>query len=126
MAAVPVANKTSAEKKKVIILLGAGERLLYDCTLPRAYRGDASGVVGLTTALNIQRQGNYRVTVVSEIIPSDPSSIKYTSRWAVGYIRLLINHDGTHSLSRGQTMYIILLTTPNSMVNSLSLVKHFF
>jgi len=36
----------------------------------------------LTTALSIQLQGNYVVTVVSEIIPSDPSSIKYTSRWA--------------------------------------------
>ena len=83
-----VANEISVEKKKVIIVLGAGERLLYDCNLPRAYRGDASlaGVVGLTTALNIQRQGNYKVTVVSEIIPSDPSSIKYTSRWAVGCI----------------------------------------
>jgi D-aspartate oxidase/D-amino-acid oxidase len=36
----------------------------------------------LTTALKIQLQGNYAVTVVSEIVPGDPSSIKYTSRWA--------------------------------------------
>ena len=80
-----VASETSVEKKKVIVL-GAGERLLCDCTLLRAYRVNASGVVGLTTALNIQRQGNYSVTVISEIIPSDPYSIKYTSKWAVGCI----------------------------------------
>jgi len=30
------------------------------------------------------------VTVVSEIMPNDPASIKYTSRWAVGCISLLI------------------------------------
>ena len=45
---------------------------------------DALGVVGLTAALKIQLHGNYRVTVISEIIPSDSKSIKYTSRWAVG------------------------------------------
>ena len=82
----PVANETSVEKKKVIVL-GAGERPLWDCILPRAYQVDhASGVVGLTTALKIQLQGNYTVTVISEVIPGDPSSIKYTSRWAVGYV----------------------------------------
>ena len=81
----PVANEPSVKKKNIIVL-GAGERPLRDCTLPRAYQIDASGVVGLTTALRIQVQGNYMVTVVSEIIPSDPSSIKYTSRWAVGCI----------------------------------------
>ena len=81
----PVANEPSVKKKNIIVL-GAGERPLRDCTLPQAYQIDASGVVGLTTALRIQVQGNYMVTVVSEIIPSDPSSIKYTSRWAVGCI----------------------------------------
>ena len=81
----PVVNETSVGKKKIIVL-GAGERPLCDCTLPRSYQVDATGVVGLTTALRIQVQGNYMVTVVSDIIPSDPSSIKYTSRWAVGYI----------------------------------------
>ena len=80
-----VASETTVAKKKVTVL-GAGERLLCDCTLPRAYRVDASGVVGLTTALNIQLQGNYSVTIIAEIMPSDPSSIKYTSRWAVGCI----------------------------------------
>ena len=81
----PVANETSVEKKRIIVL-GAGERALCDCTIPRSYQVDAPGVVGLTTALRIQVQGNYTVTIVSEIIPSDPSSIKYTSRWAVSCI----------------------------------------
>ena len=81
----PVANETSVEKKKVIVL-GAGERPLCDLYPSTSLSVDASGVVGLTTALNIQLQGKYMVTVVSEIIPSDPSSIKYTSRWAVGCI----------------------------------------
>ena len=81
----PVANENSVEKKKIIVL-GAGEHPFCDSTLPRAYQVDASGVVGLTTALKLQLQRNYMVTVVSEIIPGDPSSIKYTSRWAVGYI----------------------------------------
>ena len=88
----PVANDTSVEKKKKIIVLGAGERPLCDCTLPRADQVDVlSGVVGLTTALKIQQQGKYAVTIVSEILPSDPLSIKYTSCWAVGCIRLPIN-----------------------------------
>ena len=86
----PVANEASVEKKSITVL-GAGERPLRDFTLRRAYQVDASGVVGLTTALKIQLQGNYLVTVVSEILPNDPSSIKYTSRWAVGCILLLIN-----------------------------------
>jgi len=56
------AIETSVDKKEVIVL--------------------GAGVVGLTTALIIQLQGNYRVTVISEIIPGDPKSIRYTSSWA--------------------------------------------
>ncbi|KAF7323833.1 Nuclear export factor [Mycena kentingensis (nom. inval.)] len=41
-----------------------------------------AGVVGLTTALHIQEQGGYHVTLLAEIFPSDPKSIKYTSHWA--------------------------------------------
>ena len=41
------------------------------------------GVVGLTTALKLQQQGTYQVTIVSEVLPSDPKTIRYTSRWAV-------------------------------------------
>ncbi|KAJ7218306.1 D-amino-acid oxidase [Mycena rebaudengoi] len=41
-----------------------------------------AGVVGLTTALRIQEKGGYQVTIVAEVLPSDPKSIKYTSHWA--------------------------------------------
>ncbi|KAJ7442514.1 D-amino-acid oxidase [Mycena galericulata] len=41
-----------------------------------------AGVVGLTTALRVQEKGGYQVTIVAEILPSDPKNIKYTSHWA--------------------------------------------
>jgi len=41
-----------------------------------------AGVVGLTTALKIQEQGTYRVTIVAETFPTDPKSSRYTSHWA--------------------------------------------
>jgi hypothetical protein len=42
-----------------------------------------TGVIGLTTALKIQEQGDYKVTIVAETLPSDPKSVLYTSHWAV-------------------------------------------
>ncbi|KAA1473001.1 FAD dependent oxidoreductase [Dentipellis sp. KUC8613] len=41
-----------------------------------------AGVVGLTTALKIQEEEGYTVTIVAETLPTDPKSIKYTSHWA--------------------------------------------
>ncbi|KAF7300704.1 Nuclear export factor [Mycena chlorophos] len=41
-----------------------------------------AGVVGLTTALRVQERGQYQVTIIAEILPSDPKNIKYTSHWA--------------------------------------------
>ncbi|KAJ7669024.1 D-amino-acid oxidase [Mycena rosella] len=41
-----------------------------------------AGVVGLTTAVHIQERGGYHVSVLAEILPSDPKNIKYTSHWA--------------------------------------------
>ncbi|KAH8102276.1 D-amino-acid oxidase [Cristinia sonorae] len=41
-----------------------------------------AGVVGLTTAVKIQEQGGYNVTIVAETFPSDPKTIRYTSLWA--------------------------------------------
>lgn len=41
-----------------------------------------AGVVGLTTALRIQESGKYAVTIIAEVLPSDPKTIKYTSHWA--------------------------------------------
>ncbi|KAL1743018.1 FAD dependent oxidoreductase [Schizophyllum fasciatum] len=41
-----------------------------------------AGVIGLTTALKLQEKGGYAVTIVAELFPGDPLSIKYTSNWA--------------------------------------------
>ncbi|TEB19203.1 D-amino-acid oxidase [Coprinellus micaceus] len=41
-----------------------------------------AGVIGLTTALKIQETGRYNVTIIAEILPSDPKNIKYASQWA--------------------------------------------
>ena len=43
------------------------------------------GVIGLTTALKIQEQGGYQVTIIAEVLPTDPKTIKYTSHWAVSF-----------------------------------------
>ncbi|EGO03581.1 hypothetical protein SERLA73DRAFT_175101 [Serpula lacrymans var. lacrymans S7.3] len=40
------------------------------------------GVVGLTTALKVQEQGGYKVTIIAETFPTDPKTIRYTSHWA--------------------------------------------
>ncbi|KAJ3520004.1 hypothetical protein NMY22_g12939 [Coprinellus aureogranulatus] len=50
-------------EKKEIVVLGAG-------------------VIGLTTALKIQETERYNVTIVAEILPTDPKNIKYASQWA--------------------------------------------
>lgn len=45
-----------------------------------------SGVIGLTTAIEIQERGKgkYRVTIVSDVFPGDPNTgVNYTSQWAV-------------------------------------------
>ena len=44
--------------------------------------------MGLSTAIKVQEHGGYRVTVVAEIVPGDPKSIRYTSSWAVSFILL--------------------------------------
>ncbi|KIY48480.1 hypothetical protein FISHEDRAFT_58973 [Fistulina hepatica ATCC 64428] len=46
-----------------------------------------AGVVGLTTAVRIQEKGGYNVTILAEILPSDPKSIRYTSQWAGAHRR---------------------------------------
>jgi hypothetical protein len=40
------------------------------------------GVIGLSTALELQERG-YKVTIVAECTPEDEKSIRYTSPWAV-------------------------------------------
>ncbi|KAF8906779.1 D-aspartate oxidase [Gymnopilus junonius] len=44
-----------------------------------------AGVIGLTTALKIQETGKYHVQIMTDVIPSDPKTIKYTSHWAGAY-----------------------------------------
>jgi len=41
-----------------------------------------AGVVGLTTAITILEKGGYHVTIIAEVLPTDPKTIKYTSQWA--------------------------------------------
>ncbi|XP_006463709.1 hypothetical protein AGABI2DRAFT_208623 [Agaricus bisporus var. bisporus H97] len=44
-----------------------------------------AGVIGLTTAIEIQERGKgkYRVTIVSDVFPGDPNTgVNYTSQWA--------------------------------------------
>ncbi|KAF8067739.1 D-amino-acid oxidase [Lyophyllum atratum] len=63
----------AAETKKIIVL--------------------GAGVIGLTTAIKIQETGGYDVTIIAEILPSDPKSIKYTSHWAGAHHVSLAGND---------------------------------
>lgn len=67
--------------KKEIIVLGAGEPITYKSDLAKYFA--RPGVIGLTTALKIQLQGVYNVTIIAESLPDDQKSIRYTSSWAV-------------------------------------------
>jgi hypothetical protein len=71
--------------KKEIIVLGAGEIVNFQHCCHQTTR--SPGVVGLTTALKLQQAGKYRVTIVAEVLPSDPKSGRYTSFWAVSPVR---------------------------------------
>ncbi|TFK41511.1 D-aspartate oxidase [Crucibulum laeve] len=53
-----------------------------------------AGVIGLTTALQIQEKGGYHVTIIAEVLPSDPKTIKYTSHWA-GAHHVSLANEGT-------------------------------
>ncbi len=41
------------------------------------------GVIGLTTALKMQEEGGYSVTILAEQFPTDPKTVKYASLSAV-------------------------------------------
>jgi hypothetical protein len=48
------------------------------------------GVIGLTTAIEIQERGKgkYWVTIISDVFPGDPNTgVNYTSQWAVRVLR---------------------------------------
>jgi hypothetical protein len=73
--------------KPEVVVLGAGAYFVHSCyeyiTNTDSYVNGLPGVIGLTTALKIQEQGRYKVTIVAETLPSDPKTIRYTSHWAV-------------------------------------------
>ncbi|KZT28066.1 D-amino-acid oxidase [Neolentinus lepideus HHB14362 ss-1] len=52
-----------------------------------------AGVIGLTTAVKIQEQRGYQVTIIAETLPSDPKSIRYTSHWAGAHHVSLAGED---------------------------------
>ncbi|KAF8970428.1 D-aspartate oxidase [Flammula alnicola] len=88
-------HQTSTVKKEVVVL--------------------GAGVVGLTTALKLQQQGNYQVTIVSEMVPSDPKSIKYTSRWAgAHHVYNPINATEQHSFEEQTFKVMWDLSAPGS------------
>jgi uroporphyrinogen-III synthase len=68
----------------IVTVLGAGK----DHRIPRIVldigcMADCHlGVIGLSTALELQERG-YKVTIVAECTPEDEKSIRYTSPWAV-------------------------------------------
>jgi 2-polyprenyl-6-methoxyphenol hydroxylase-like FAD-dependent oxidoreductase len=63
-----------------------------------------TGVVGLTTALEIQQRGNgkYRVTLVADAYPGDPDTgVRYTSQWAVRASTINRLYNFTDSATQG-------------------------
>jgi len=64
-----------------------------------------AGVVGLTTALMIQEKGGHHVTIVAEIFPSDPKTIKYTSHWAGAHHVSLAAVDDHKQLALDQATF---------------------
>lgn len=71
------------EQLKKVVVIGAGTQLIPLRSSPSTNQHRPLGVVGLTTALRIQEVGKYNCTIVAEVLPSDPKTIKYTSHWAV-------------------------------------------
>jgi len=67
-----------------------------------------AGVVGLTTALKIQEKGGYNVTIIAEVLPSDPKCIKYASHWAVSPSYSTHMNNYPNAIDRGDTMSALL------------------
>ncbi|KAJ2937063.1 hypothetical protein H1R20_g26, partial [Candolleomyces eurysporus] len=60
-----------------------------------------AGVVGLSTALKVQETGRYKVTIVAEVLPTDPKTIKYTSQWAgAHHVSFASLDDPRHALDK--------------------------
>ncbi|KNZ81608.1 D-amino-acid oxidase [Termitomyces sp. J132] len=63
-----------------------------------------AGVIGLTTAIVIQEKDGYKVTIVAELLPSDPKSTRYTSHWAGAHHVSLAS--STDSKQQGKLLYL--------------------
>ncbi|KAF6744877.1 D-amino-acid oxidase [Ephemerocybe angulata] len=71
-----------ASEKKEVVVLGAG-------------------VIGLTTALKIQETGRYKVSILAEVLPTDPKTIKYASQWAgAHHVSFAKVDDPRHALDK--------------------------
>lgn len=79
---------------KQAVVIGAGMNCVH-CPLSDAISDTCynTGVIGLTTALRIQEKCEYAVSIIAEVLPTDPKSIKYTSHWAVSAERLGPLHE---------------------------------
>jgi len=86
-----VANEASVEKKKIIVL-GAGELPLHDCDPSTSLSGSncirCSGVDYCIEDSTARELCGY--CSIGDNAERSSASIKYTSRWAVGCISLLI------------------------------------
>jgi hypothetical protein len=76
------------------------------------------GVIGLTTALKIQEQGVYQVTIIADVLPNDTKNIKYTSQWAVSVSehKAFPMHASQFRLCRVHTSCSISGTTKDNIV----------
>ncbi|TFK28533.1 D-amino-acid oxidase [Coprinopsis marcescibilis] len=87
-------------EKKSVIVLGAG-------------------VIGLTTALRLQEQGGYQVTIVAENLPTDPKTIKYTSLWAgAHHVSFATLEEFRHALDKQTFEEMWALSGPNGEAES--------
>ena len=80
-----------------------------------------TGVVGLTTAVKIQEQGGYAVTVVADTFPSDPKTIKYTSLWAVRRRPFVFPALFKCTLARAHTTLVMQMEIQSSRVSATEL-----
>lgn len=82
-----MSSAASEAKKKHVVVIGAGTSPLL--LAPQSYTNQRiiAGVIGLTTAIALQRHAQptsslVSITILAKHFPADPRSIGYTSNWA--------------------------------------------
>jgi hypothetical protein len=87
----------TSETSRQVIVIGAGVcqivSRVWACVTVLMRDVLNIGVIGLTTALKLQEQGGYQITIVAETLPSDPKNIRYTSPWAGAHHVSSAGHD---------------------------------